>query len=164
MTVVVADSSPLNYLTLIGSVDVLRLLYGRVLIPRQVADELTHAGAPIDVREWARRLPDWIEVRDGSPISDTALGHLDRGEQAAIVLAQRETALLIIDDALGRREASSRGIETIGTLGVLSAAAVKGHVDLPAALERLLDTNYRISRTLVDAVIAEDVARRRHRE
>ena len=42
MTVVVADSSPLNYLTLIGSVDVLRLLYGRVLIPRQVADELTH--------------------------------------------------------------------------------------------------------------------------
>ena len=77
MTVVVADSSPLNYLTLIGSVDVLRQLYGRVLIPREVADELTHAGAPVEVRAWARHLPVWIEVRDGSPVNDTTLGHLD---------------------------------------------------------------------------------------
>ena len=46
MTVVVADSSPLNYLTLIGSVDLLRQLYGRIPVPREVADELTHPGAP----------------------------------------------------------------------------------------------------------------------
>ncbi len=36
MTVVVADSSPLNYLTLIGSVDVLHRLYVAVVVPRQV--------------------------------------------------------------------------------------------------------------------------------
>ena len=40
MTVVVADSSPLNYLTLIGSVDVLRGLYGTVVVPQQVITEL----------------------------------------------------------------------------------------------------------------------------
>jgi len=37
MTVVVADSSPLNSLTLIGSVDVLRRLYGTVIVPQLLA-------------------------------------------------------------------------------------------------------------------------------
>jgi hypothetical protein len=35
MTVVIADGSPLNYLTLIGSVDVLPRLYGAVVVPHQ---------------------------------------------------------------------------------------------------------------------------------
>lgn len=33
MTVVVADSSPLNYLVLLGSIDILYRLYGRILVP-----------------------------------------------------------------------------------------------------------------------------------
>jgi predicted nucleic acid-binding protein len=63
MTVVVADSSPLNYLTLIGSVDVLRRLYGTVIVPQQVITELTDPAAPHEVRGWALNLPDWIDVR-----------------------------------------------------------------------------------------------------
>ena len=35
MTVVIADSSPLNYFALIGSVDVLHRLYGVVVVPKQ---------------------------------------------------------------------------------------------------------------------------------
>jgi len=105
-------------------------------VDRKVAGELMHAGTPVEVRAWARHLPFWIDVRDGSPVNDTTLGHLDRGEQAAIALAQRESALLLIDDALGRREASRRGIGTTGTLGVLSAAAEKGLVDLSASPSR----------------------------
>ena len=31
--IVIADTSPINYLILIGQIDVLRALYGRVLIP-----------------------------------------------------------------------------------------------------------------------------------
>ena len=46
MTVVIADSSPLNYLTLIGSVDVLRRLYGTVIVPQQVIMELTDPAPP----------------------------------------------------------------------------------------------------------------------
>ena len=45
MTVVIADSSPLNYLTLIGSVDVLHQLYGAVLVPQQVISELIEPAA-----------------------------------------------------------------------------------------------------------------------
>jgi predicted nucleic acid-binding protein len=39
MTVVVADTSPLNYLTLIELIDVLPRLYGRVAIPQEVLSE-----------------------------------------------------------------------------------------------------------------------------
>jgi len=46
MTVVIADSSPLNYLTLIGSVDVLHRLYGTVIVPQQIITELTDPAAP----------------------------------------------------------------------------------------------------------------------
>jgi predicted nucleic acid-binding protein len=38
--IVVADTSPLNYLVLIGVVNVLEPLYGRVVIPNRVATEL----------------------------------------------------------------------------------------------------------------------------
>ncbi len=40
MSVVVADTSPINYLVLIDCIDVLRQLYGTVLIPFEVLSEL----------------------------------------------------------------------------------------------------------------------------
>ena len=161
MTVVVADSSPLNYLTLVGEVDVLHRLYGTIVVPQQVLTELTDPAAPLQVRNWALSLPDWIDVRVAL-VDDPGLRHLDPGERAAIVLAQSESgALLLIDDAAGRIEASRRGILTVGTLGILRAASVKELVDLPTVLARLLETNFRVSMTLVDQLLAEDDSRRR---
>ena len=83
MTVVIADSSPLNYLTLIGSVDVLQQLYGVVVAPRQVISELLDEAAPQDVRTWALNLPAWIDVRE-AVIADDDMTHLDLGERAAM--------------------------------------------------------------------------------
>ena len=67
MTVVVADSSPLNYLVLIGSIDVLHRLYASIFVPQQVVVELTDPAAPREVGNWARTLPDWVEVRSIPP-------------------------------------------------------------------------------------------------
>jgi predicted nucleic acid-binding protein len=72
MTVVIADSSPLNCLTLTGTVDVLRRLYGTVLVPQQVIAELMDPAAPHEVRGWALNLPDWIDVR-AAVADDTSL-------------------------------------------------------------------------------------------
>jgi predicted nucleic acid-binding protein len=44
MTVVVADTSPLNYLVLIGQIEILRRLYGTVLVPPEVLAELADSG------------------------------------------------------------------------------------------------------------------------
>ena len=164
MTVVIADSSPLNYLTLIGSVDVLHRLYGTVIVPQQVISELTDPAAPEDVRKWASDLPHWIDLRE-TVVSDDDMMHLDPGERAAIVLAQSEPgALLLIDETAGRIEASRRGIRNTGTLGVLGAAALKDYLDLPTALARLLETNFRVSMELLTALLAEDAKRRRPTE
>ena len=47
MTVVIADTSPVNYLVLIGEIAILPRLYGQVLIPPEVLAELSDADAPL---------------------------------------------------------------------------------------------------------------------
>ncbi|HMD98502.1 MAG TPA: hypothetical protein VKM93_14355 [Terriglobia bacterium] len=61
MKVVVADTSPLNYLLLIGEVDLLPRLYGRVLVPDIVVSELIDSEAPPAVRTWASHVPSWVD-------------------------------------------------------------------------------------------------------
>jgi predicted nucleic acid-binding protein len=67
MTVDVADSSPLNYLIIIGFVDVLPRLFGTVVVPQQVISELIDPAAPSDVRGWviAEAKPDRA-LREGA--------------------------------------------------------------------------------------------------
>jgi len=44
--IVIADTSPLNYLVLIGQADLLQRLYRRVVIPEAVLRELSHPETP----------------------------------------------------------------------------------------------------------------------
>jgi predicted nucleic acid-binding protein len=49
--IVVADTTPLNYLILIQQIDILRVLYGRVVVPAAVLAEMRAEAAPVAVRE-----------------------------------------------------------------------------------------------------------------
>ena len=55
--VVIADTSPLNYLVLTGYADVLLHLYGQVAIPHAVLQELLHPNAPPAVARWIASAP-----------------------------------------------------------------------------------------------------------
>ena len=55
--VVIADTSPLNYLILTGYASVLPRLYGMVVIPLAVLNELRHPDTPAAVAHWAKDLP-----------------------------------------------------------------------------------------------------------
>ena len=83
---------------------------------------------------------------------------LDAGEAAAIRLAgQYEgSAFLPMDDAKGRREAGRRGIPTTGTLGVLRAASQQRLLSLRDVLPKLMLTNFFISPSIAEALIAEE--------
>jgi predicted nucleic acid-binding protein len=59
---VVTDASPLNYLVLINAEHVLPKLFGEVLAPAAVIEELTHVRTPTKVREWASAPPTWLRV------------------------------------------------------------------------------------------------------
>ena len=155
--IVVADATPIHYLVLIGEADVLRALYGRVLIPSSVRNELLHSHAPPVVRDWIAHAPAWLDIRAPLPAADPVLARLDAGERDAIVLAEELSAdLLVIDELKGRRVAEDRGLAVIGTLGVLRDAASLGLIRLSSTLERLGKTSFHLSPGLLDRFHREE--------
>lgn len=144
MIVVIADTSPLNYLIQIDYQELLPRLYGRVLIPSAVLTELQHADTPAAVFAWAQQPPTWIDVREVSSVPDPTLDGLDVGEREAIQLAEWERAdLLLIDERLGVRLAREHGLTVTGTLGVLIQAAARHLIDMREAIRRLQMTTFR---------------------
>ncbi|HST21601.1 MAG TPA: DUF3368 domain-containing protein [Blastocatellia bacterium] len=151
---VVSDTSPLNYLVLIEQINILSMLYGRVLIPQSVYEELNAPETPEQVRAWRTNLPDWIEVSTEQLAPDAGLIHLHAGERDAISLALHIGAsALIMDERRGREEANKRGVNVIGTLGVIAAAHEKGLLNLPETLDRLRQTTFHVSSKLLAAIL-----------
>ena len=133
--IVVSDTSPLCYLLLIDEIELLAQLYDAVLIPSIVQQELSHIKSPSVVKNWIENPPDWLVIQSVAPGFDRDLEVLDSGERAAIVLAeQQEANLVIVDDALGRKIARSRGLRVTGLLGILDEAAKQNLVDFPTAI------------------------------
>jgi predicted nucleic acid-binding protein len=79
--IVVADTSPLNYLVLIEVIDVLAPLYARVVVPRTVCAELMAPGTPEIVRAWMAQPPAWLEIVPDPP-PDATLVALDPGDRS----------------------------------------------------------------------------------
>jgi predicted nucleic acid-binding protein len=156
MRVVVADTSPLNYLVLIGQIEILPALFERVFVPQVVRNELRHGEAPESVRRWIAQPPSWLEIApEGNDSGDPDLRRLDEGERAAILLATRMGAdLLLIDDRDGVRVARSRGFAVTGTLGILDLAAGRGLIQLNDAIGRLRATSFRCHPDVLDALLA----------
>lgn len=154
--IVVADTSPINYLVLIEEIHILPQLYGTVLIPHAVRAELMSLVAPGQVRLWISQPPSWLEVRIPESASDTLTYGLDPGERDAILLAvELHADQLIVDDRQGRREAQKLGIAVVGTLGVLKEAAIRGLMDLRKAVARLQSTNFHVAPEVLDRLLAE---------
>jgi len=151
--VVIADTTPLNYLVLIRAIEVLPQLYGRVLVPVAVVAELKNPEAPEVVRAWIMKPPDWLDVRPvGAGDLALAKANLRAGERDAISLALAVGAdVVLIDDRAGRREAARRHLRVTGTLGVLDEAAERGLIDFQLAAERLRQTSFRMPREIREA-------------
>jgi predicted nucleic acid-binding protein len=156
MRLVVADTGPLNYLVLIEQIGLLPALFEKVFVPQAVVEELRHDEAPAVVRRWIAEPPLWIEiVPSGNDRSDPALLHLDDGERAAIELAVRIGAeLLLIDDRDGVAVARRMGFAVTGTVGILDLAARRRLIRLKDAVERLKVTSFRCHPAVLDALLA----------
>jgi predicted nucleic acid-binding protein len=161
---VIADTGPINYLALIDAIDLLPKLFGKIVVPEAVRDELTDDGTPEIVRSWMAQAPSWLEVMpnpernsDGS----IAIG-LDEGEAATITLALAIGAdLILMDDRNGAAFSRSKGFAVTGTLGVLDLAARRGLIDLVEAFTRLKSTNFHYRQGLLDALLARGLAEKK---
>ena len=149
---VVADSGPLVAL---ARLDLLRLLpsqFDEVLIPDVVLSECTAQAR----RPGAQAI---LAAKDAgilgaAPVPEAerfAAAHLlDKGEAAALLLAQERSCPALIDERRGRRVAAQLGIPLVGTLGVLLAARKAGEVPaLRPLLEALTAFGYRLRPDLV---------------
>jgi predicted nucleic acid-binding protein len=153
---VVADTSPLHYITLIGHLSIFPALFKRIFIPATVRDEMLRPKTPGMVQHLLLSPPAWLEaLPDPVPeMIDPALAELDSGEQTALLLAQLLNAtLVLIDDREGVAAAKKKGFIVTGTLGVLSLAARRDLIDLEDAIGRLKATNFRYSNRLIEGLL-----------
>ena len=147
--IVVADTSPLNYLVLIDEVDLLPALFGEVLIPQAVFQELKHPKTPAKVQQWISHFPAWLEVRTVASVPSPALMKLDVGEREAFQLAlELGISTVLLDETDGRQEAENLHLEVRGTLGILERGAKLGKINFRQALSKLEQSNFRISPTV----------------
>jgi predicted nucleic acid-binding protein len=153
--IVVADTGPLNYLSLIGHLEVLPKLYGQVVIPRAVAEELLRPAGPPQLGAALASPPAWLRI-DEAPEGDPSLSYLGVGEQQAIGLARALRAdLLLCDDKEAREAATRFGLRVAGTLGVIQQAATEGMLELASTLQHLQKTNFRVSAALIEQILRD---------
>jgi predicted nucleic acid-binding protein len=132
---VIADTGPINYLILIGHIDILPALFQKVILPAVVRDELKHRKAPAAVQQWIANPPAWAEVHPTPHAQDPAMAQLDSGEQDAIALAiELHADLILMDDRDGILVARTKGFRVSGTLGILAMAAAHGLLSLAVGL------------------------------
>ena len=124
--IVVSDTTPLISLLKINCIDLLEKLFGQVLIPQAVFEELTaDERFKLEADQISSR--QFIIVRavqnlESVSILKRATG-LDQGESEAIVLTDELNAdVLLMDEAKGRAVSSQMGLKIMGTFGILMAA------------------------------------------
>jgi predicted nucleic acid-binding protein len=152
---VISNTSPVFYLHRLRSLDLLRKLYQRIIVPEAVVDELK-AGRDQgeDVPEVAEY--DWIEVRSVRvPELIRLITDLGAGEAQVLALALEEPgSLVILDDRLARQIAKLQNIRMTGTAGVILKAKQEGYVSAVAPLlEKLLQLNFRLSETAKASIL-----------
>ncbi len=156
--IVVADTSPLNYLVLIDEIELLPTIFGQVLLPTSVLYELQHSRTSLKVREWVSNLPAWVEVHPVRVVTNPALLGLDPGERDAIGLAlELGIGIVLMDEADGRQEAERLHLEVRGTLGILERGARLGKLNFREALHRLDRTNFRMSPAVREAFLKRNL-------
>ncbi len=152
--IIVSNTSPINYLILIGQIDLLPKLFQQIIIPQAVHSELSAPLAPPPVQAWITDPPNWLKIQSVSQTSDAIVDLLDPGERAAILLAQELNAdLLLLDDMKARRTAKDRGLAIAGILGILDRAARMKLIDLPATIQSLQNTSFWASDRLLQKLL-----------
>jgi uncharacterized protein len=155
---IVINAGPLVALSMVGQLDMLAALYGRVLVPAAVVQEVVTAGAG---RAGAREVAGaaFLERIVVEPPPEPLLaGELGPGEAEVIALAHRRGArLVILDERRARRIAEhAYQLQVKGTAGILVAAKRAGHLaSVRPLLAAMVQKGYFLSVRLVERACRE---------
>ncbi|MFH5884681.1 DUF3368 domain-containing protein [Halalkalibaculum sp. DA3122] len=141
---IVSDTSCLILFYKIGELELLKNVFGNILVTEIVS------------KEFKKELPEWVEIVPlQSNLHKGLSSVLDPGEATSIALAtEHDNSLLIIDEVKGRKVAREMGIQITGTLGVLITAKEKGYIKaVKPIIDKMEKTNFRVSDALLQKVL-----------
>lgn len=148
---IVANSTPIISLHGINRLDILKNMYGKIIIPNAVHAEVIVKSAS------ALEGYDWIYVKSILNLSakEAFTSALHDGEAETIILAKELDAdLIIIDDRLARRHAKYFGLVVTGTVGVLLRAKRSGVINkVRPVLDDLIGFGFYISEDVCQKVL-----------
>lgn len=154
MRKVIANTTPLIALANTGHLDLLRELYGEILIPEAVREEIKSEPAKTLIAESA-----WIKTITIADQSQRKLysSRLHAGEIEVMMLAREQEAdLLLIDDNAAKNTAKFLGFSVTGTLGVLLKAKKQGYLNtVKPVLEDLVNDGFYIQEEIIRLALKE---------
>ena len=143
--IIIADTSCLIGLKNIGQLNLLRSVFGKIVITPEVSVEYEEA------------IPEWFQIQAVADAKKQEILELelDKGEASSIALAlEMHLAMLIIDEKKGRTIAKGLGIPILGTLGILLKAKEMGLLPLiRTEIEKLENKGFRISDMLKKKIL-----------
>jgi predicted nucleic acid-binding protein len=144
---VIADSSCLILLAKIDELEILRSIYKRIFITKEIAGE------------FGSDLPGWIEVREveNKTLQSLFEDILDLGEASALTLAlETRDCTVILDDLKARKTAAKLNIKVTGTIGVIVRARKEHKIpSVKSVFDKILATDFRISDRILTEAIKE---------
>lgn len=155
---VIVNSTPVIALCNADLLFVLKELYGEVIIPKSVYDEVT---AKVDSAcNQIKNNSDWIRVEEIKDITHRKMykAKLHSGEVDVMILAQEEPGadLVIIDDNAAKKTAKYLGLTVTGTMGVLIKAKRMGVISsVKEALKKIQNNGFYISDELVKLILKQ---------
>jgi predicted nucleic acid-binding protein len=169
--IIVTDSSPLVALALVGQLELLDKLFKYVIIPETVYHEAAEEGKPgsAEIAAWGKGK---LSKAQDQNIVEAFMISLDPGESEALAIYDEAKAdYLLIDEKKGRKTAMVKGMNVIGSIGVLLMAKQEGLVaEVKPLMERLRRSTVYFSDSLLDLAISRagesqsgPLCRRNHR-
>ena len=152
--IIVADSSPLIALAMLGRLDLLELLFTKVIVPEAVYKEVGFFPKPFS-NELKKYLKNKVKSIKDHLAAEILCSQIDPGESEAIIMALESNIQdILLDDLKARKLAIKQGLSPIGTIGVLIQAIKSGEdINMQEYLDILINNGYRISKTLYNAAI-----------
>jgi predicted nucleic acid-binding protein len=166
---VVSDTSPLIWLAKTRKINLLRLLFKEIIIPKEVYEEAVEKGLEhgfsdaITIKECVNQ--GWIKLSKLKPTDHDLIQRIyehafeiHQGEAQAIVLAREMSSLLLIDESAGRALAEAWGLKVKGTIYVIMSALRNGLIDQTDAKETVLTMvtkGFRLEPNLLAKLIKE---------
>lgn len=154
--IVIADSSALVAISTYRGLDLLETLFGTVLVPIAVHDEVCAQGKP-QADALRAYLVGKVQKVDMSQCKLQKTSGLGNGELEAMALYKATSAnLMLVDDLRAKKSAYTNGLETMGSLGLLLLAKEEGLItDITSRVRLLQNSNAYLNPLLIEQVLQQ---------